>query len=321
MPADVDVFSRFARDGSGGTGLGMYTVKRILELHQGTIELERTPGGGTTARRIGLGRSPVSPLSSELHDRVPVEPSDFVAPTMDQRARRYAIPWEWFDAVVVYFVWFALLGALALGVQTLVSDSDVQTAVVLPVAAVVLVVVTVVWIAVRSAAGGLPDGRRRLVGVKRPEARDLAIGVGYGVAAFLVIQLGLGTAVSALVQALGREVPQIQEGVQTSLQGQGTLPLVIAFAVAVLAPMGEELLFRGVLYQALAKHMPGWPAVGLSGLAFGLTHVELFVVVLTFPLGMFLAWTLRRHGTLLVPILAHAVFNLIGVVLIRLGGA
>ena len=144
--------------------------------------------------------------------------------------------------------------------------------------------------------------------------------MGWGLGAFVVIQLGFGIALTQLVEALGREIPPVQENVQEAVQSAGGVPVMIAIGVVLLGPVGEEMLYRGVLLQALGKHLPGWPAIGLSSLAFGLTHFEPFVIVLTFPLGLVLAWVSRRRGTIVTAIVAHAVFNLIGVLLIRGGG-
>ena len=52
------VFERFYRvdkshsKASGGTGLGLSIVKHAMQLHHGRIELESTPGTGTTIRAI-----------------------------------------------------------------------------------------------------------------------------------------------------------------------------------------------------------------------------------------------------------------------------
>lgn len=260
------------------------------------------------------------PVQLDQSDRVPVAPADFEPPPMDARVRRWTMPWEWWDAIGIYFTWLVLSGAVAFA---LAGVLDVETAVGLAgqvvVTLVALVLSTGVWIRLRGTAAGVPDALRRVLGVKRPTAQDLLRGVGWGVGAFVVIQLGLGLAITRVVEALGQDVPAVQQEVQEAVQGSGTGPLLLAFAIAVLAPLGEEVLFRGVLYQALAKHLPGWPAIGLSGLAFGLTHIEPFVIVLTFPLGMGLAWMMRRTGTLVVPIVAHATFNLIGLAVIRAG--
>jgi membrane protease YdiL (CAAX protease family) len=240
---------------------------------------------------------------------------------MHARDRRHAVPWEWFDAVIAYFAWVVLSTAAAFAVlSALGEEGPTVVAAQILVSVALLVLVTLGWVSIRGLAAGATDAVRRAFGPKRPVLGDALRGVGYGIAAFVVVQLGLGLLVSSLIGALGREVPQIQEEVQSAVQGAGASSLLVALAVAVLAPLGEELLYRGVLYQALAQRMPGWPAIGLSGLAFGLTHVEPFVIVLTFPLGMALGWMVRRSGTLVVPYVAHVVFNAIGVALIRAGG-
>lgn len=241
---------------------------------------------------------------------------------MDARDRRYTIPWEWWDAIVIYFLWFFMAASVAAIVALAFADPDAPatTAAGVLAAVVMLVVTTLAWVGFRGNQQGLRDGIRRAFGMKRPTGRDWALGVGYGIGTFIVLQLGLGQAITYLIEVLGREVPEVQVGVQEAAQSGGVVALVLGLAVVVLGPLGEELLYRGVLYQALSKHLPGWPAIGLSGLAFGVTHIEPFVVALTFPLGMVLAWVMRRHGTLVVPVVAHVVFNMISFVVIVAGG-
>ncbi len=262
-------------------------------------------------------------MQPEGSDRVPVAAADFEPPPMDGRARQHVIPWEWFDAAAIYFLWVVLSSTAAFAVLGVVDDIESATGVAaqIVVSVVLLILTCGVWINLRGLRAGVPDALRRAVGVKRPEAADIGRGVVYGIGAFIVFQLGLGLLITTIINATGQDVPAIQEEVQAAVQGVGLASLLVSFAVAVLAPLGEELLYRGILYQALAKRLPGWPTIGLTGLAFGLTHLEPFVIVLTFPLGIALAYMMRRHGTLVVPVVAHAVFNLIGVVLIRLGGA
>ena len=262
-------------------------------------------------------------MQPEVGDRIPVPAADWSPAPMDGRDRRHAIPWEWWDALVIYVLWLVVAGAGATIVGSTFSDplSSESTAVGVLVAVVMLTAVTVSWVRFRGLQAKVPDAVRRAFGVKQPTLRDVALGIGYGLAGFVVVQLGLGIALTTLIDALGRDAPVVQEGVQEAAQAGGVTSLLVGLGVVLLGPLGEELLYRGVLFQALNKHLPAWPAIGLSGLAFGVTHVEGFVIALTFPLGMVLAWVMRRHGTLVVPIVAHVVFNLIGFLLIRSGAA
>ncbi len=97
-------------------------------------------------------------------------------------------------------------------------------------------------------------------------------------------------------------------------------PLVAA-VVAVGAPLSEELVLRGFLLSALARTRLGfWGAALLANLLWTALHwgyspvglVEVFVI------GLFFSWLLWRTGSLRVPILCHAIFNGLVLLLLRL---
>ena len=103
----------------------------------------------------------------------------------------------------------------------------------------------------------------------------------------------------------------------------GTYPafirmLLIAFAVLE-APLLEEPLFRGVMFRGFAKAMPAWGAMPLSGFCFALIHVNAVTMFPLWFLGVAFAWLYWRTGSLLAPIIAHCLFNLLNVALVFMG--
>lgn len=90
----------------------------------------------------------------------------------------------------------------------------------------------------------------------------------------------------------------------------GTVTAVIA--VAVVAPIVEEFIFRGLVMNRLSRVMPGWLAVVLSAAAFGLCHGELVWFTYAFVLGALFAWIDLRAGSIWPSILGHVAFNAIG---------
>ena len=90
----------------------------------------------------------------------------------------------------------------------------------------------------------------------------------------------------------------------------GTVLGVIS--VAIVAPIAEELIFRGLVMNRLSRVMPGWLAVLLSAAVFGLCHGELVWFCYAFVLGAFFGFIDLRAGSILPSILGHVAFNAIG---------
>jgi hypothetical protein len=82
------------------------------------------------------------------------------------------------------------------------------------------------------------------------------------------------------------------------------------------APLGEELVFRGLLFPWLRGHLGVVGAAVVSGLVFGLLHGALILIPALAAIGTALALFYHRCGSLWPVILAHGAFNSIMVILL-----
>ena len=142
----------------------------------------------------------------------------------------------------------------------------------------------------------------------RPEWRPVGLGVLGYLGALPVVT---GAAVLSLFIALFLDIPQESHPLapEVLLAGDlGILVPVIIFA-CVLAPVWEELFFRGLLYPVLRKWL-GVPAgMTISAVVFSLVHFNLFQFLPITVLGILLALLYEKTNSLWSSITAHAVFN------------
>jgi len=147
-------------------------------------------------------------------------------------------------------------------------------------------------------------------------------GFGFGVARGRTLLLGGLTgcflfvgarglqAASALVMEQLRMKPREQSVVELLRTSEShAAQIVLGVAAILLAPVVEEMLFRGILYPAIKRS--GHPHVALwcTSIAFAAIHCNLATFVpLTF-LALLLVWLYERAGNLLAPITAHSLFN------------
>ena len=100
----------------------------------------------------------------------------------------------------------------------------------------------------------------------------------------------------------------------------GPLPLNFALTLlgaGLLAPVAEELFFRGLIYGWFRSRFSVWPAVILSSTIFALGHIDsIGVVASSFILGLLLALIVERSRSLWLSILVHAANNSLAVVLL-----
>lgn len=85
------------------------------------------------------------------------------------------------------------------------------------------------------------------------------------------------------------------------------------FAYAVLVPIAEEVVFRGVLYGWLRQDMSPTASTLISSIAFGLAHGISLNGIMTFFHGIGLAILYEKSGSILPGIVVHAVNNAIAI--------
>ena len=136
---------------------------------------------------------------------------------------------------------------------------------------------------------------------------------------FLPVGIGLQWASAKLMTGVDLE-PIEQPAVQTLRITQSWFSRAVLAVVTIgLAPLAEEILFRGVLYPAVKQ--AGFRRLALWGTSvlFAMIHGNLTVFLPLLVLSVALTLLYERTNNLLAPIFAHALFN--GVNFVRLYSA
>lgn len=113
------------------------------------------------------------------------------------------------------------------------------------------------------------------------------------------------TALALLPEAWLDSYSEASEGINTE-------SFVGVVAVAVVAPIVEEFIFRGLVMNRLSRVMPGWLAVVLSAAVFGACHGHPVWFAYAFVLGAVFGFIDLRAGSIWPSILGHVAFNAIG---------
>ncbi|MBN2167856.1 MAG: CPBP family intramembrane metalloprotease [Actinobacteria bacterium] len=137
--------------------------------------------------------------------------------------------------------------------------------------------------------------------------KSLALGLGFGLPLYAgavmlayVTQLLVKPHETDITRSLG----EVSEG--------GVNPwlvVLLIFTIVVLAPIFEEMFFRGYLYPALRNRMGMQPAMLLDGALFAAAHFEIFGFLPRMLLGYGLSYIFEKNKNLAGPILGHALYN------------
>jgi len=144
------------------------------------------------------------------------------------------------------------------------------------------------------------------LGVKTFQPRWLAV-----VGGLYIVQVIAMIAVFALVELL---LPQVnldekQSVLEFGLQGWGWWLSFVS--TVVIAPVLEEIMFRGIMFTALTSRWRVWLAAIVSSLAFAFLHGQVNVGIYTFIFGLLLCWLYRKSRSIVPGIILHFLNNLV----------
>ena len=101
---------------------------------------------------------------------------------------------------------------------------------------------------------------------------------------------------------------------------ESAISIVIAgLLIVIVAPLSEELFFRGFVFGAMRRSMSLWPAALISAVVWGSLHLsggDIGVAIQISIFGIILAWLYERSGTLWAPVTAHLINNTIAFVVL-----
>lgn len=117
---------------------------------------------------------------------------------------------------------------------------------------------------------------------------------------------------SGLTQLFANDYQQTTETLYS-----GSMAITILF-VAVIAPITEELLYRGILYRQIRERRGVWRAALSSSLFFGIAHMAIVQGVYGFFSGMVLCYSYEHKKGIKSAITVHMVMNLTSILITQM---
>jgi membrane protease YdiL (CAAX protease family) len=168
-------------------------------------------------------------------------------------------------------------------------------------ACVLLAAISMAWWFTRS--------RQKSTRLASPTSVDWTTAL-VGIAGVLILVFGLGGVLSAVFGSAHVRTPF------TPNAPVGSVPFLLDIAIVIgLAPVCEELLFRGYVFPALSRWR-GWvPAALITGVGFGALHLPEYSFLACAPLALFgvgLCTLYRYTGSVVPCMVAHSLNNAAG---------
>lgn len=140
---------------------------------------------------------------------------------------------------------------------------------------------------------------------------ELARAALWGLVATLPLFAGLYLLEKLPLRSLQRVRAVVDQFISQLLRGASVIDLAL---LSLMAGVGEEVLFRGLVQAGLAHLIGGahgvWIALLVASIAFGLAHaITPTYAVLATLIGLYLGWLFLATDSLLAPIVTHAVYD------------
>lgn len=138
---------------------------------------------------------------------------------------------------------------------------------------------------------------------------------GFAISGILFLFAGASLFVTLFMEGVSVLLPEVMEKYAEMMESSGLteMSLISTIATLVLAPLAEEIVFRGITFKfARSFSKKFWIANCIQALAFGIAHLNIVQGTYAFALGLLLGYLYKKYNTLIAPMLGHCVFNFAG---------
>jgi membrane protease YdiL (CAAX protease family) len=237
------------------------------------------------------------------------------APPAGRRSFFREVPWRWTD-LLIGFAPMIVLGMAALLAGIFIDPAR------LPVVERVYVLLPAIglsqawWLAYPLWAA-----RRRHAGSPRlRRVRTILVEALLALLAAPVVIVTMATVVHGVSFLLGRTEIPTESPAELALSPNRVESLGVLILALAVAPVAEELFFRGMLYSALRRRLPAFVAAPIQAVVFALMHpFGLAYQAGITVIGLALAGIYEWRKTLAAPMLLHAAINAIVMTVTLLG--
>jgi uncharacterized protein len=208
----------------------------------------------------------------------------------------YSVPWKpidnWIGVIMLAVIDMVLLLFVALGENLQLAQSGLL--ILVQLVYLIPVVVIFAWRGIHWKSLGFGKFQWNVVG----------IGCGLLIASYVLILLHNLLLMALGIETQGEEIAKLFASLES--------PAWFFFVGAILAPLVEEIFFRGFLFQGFRQRY-GWvSAMLLSSGIFAVAHLDPVSLIPTFILGSLLAYLYHRSNSIWPSVILHVLVNTFG---------
>jgi hypothetical protein len=211
----------------------------------------------------------------------------------EKEAQTYSVPWSvgdtWLGVVLLVLLSVGMLVAVFIGINAQymqnIGDLFLEMIYILPIVLIFL------WRRIHW----------KYLGFGKFTLNVMGIGCGLLIGGYAIIIVHNALLYAFGIEAQGDQIFDIFDQLES--------PIWFFITGAVIAPIVEEIFFRGFLFQGFRQKYGWMPALFLSSAIFGAAHLDPVSLIPTFVLGCVLAYVYHRSNSVWPGILFHAAIN------------
>ena len=227
--------------------------------------------------------------------------------------------WRWRDLLLIFIGIFLLIiiGVLIFVVVAIARGENLEN-ILQPTISQTLLLTTLEGVALILGIYlfGLRRNKRTWTDVGLRSTNWIWVIISSVITIIIIPIASLVTIIVIFISGQPLENPQLDFLLPEGLSALSAFLMIIL--AGIIAPFGEELLFRGVLYTFIRERWGIWVGVFASALIFGLIHGDLAVGLTAFILGIVTALVFEYSKSLWTAVIVHAINNSLKIVLLYL---